>query len=349
MELVQLETSKLDKMQAAIDLQYIEESGDFAAKYFPVQVVYINRDTWHILNPHCYQAMKAARPTAAEMPCLLVSVAAEDEIGTAIALAGGIDGLLAGRPATQDANKKLFAYILRTFNNEDTRNKLFGLGPDADYWLDLIEFLQSPETDTTQPNKPQTIPAPIIPLGLEADFPVIDINKQATNADVQGIEWTVWGSQARTAAAAALHFYTEDKRFATIFDKPEIVTATGATIAVEPNYSANEITPLPIALADIWKKRQLNKMFQLAGIKTVVDLNVPRDLFSHALYGVPGGWTAYANKYYRHDTEHLTEAYELAKRHAGTDDLLYIVFGSEGVKPMCEANNWIFVNVAWRG
>lgn len=340
MELVNLSTEKLDAMKAVIDLEYIEGTGDFAAKYFPVQVVYINRQTMRIMNPHTYQAMKAVQPESTCYPCLLVDIPADDEIGAAIVVSGGVEGMLSAIPANADAEKRIVSYIEKTFATE--REQLFGLGPDADFWLDFLELQKTPAPTNEPITLPKTVTLDIPLTEIEADFPTLDINQQATKTDIQGLQWVSWGSQSRAAAADAYHFYVDDTRFS-------VLDAINCKVATEPNYSANELTPLTLFLADLHKRRTINLMFQHRDIKTLVDLNIPHNLMKYAFYGVPRGWTAYSNKYYKGDTGHLLDAYHMAQKHAGTDDILYIVFGSEGVKTMCIENNWTFVNVAWRG
>lgn len=351
MELVQLDRQKLDSLKAAIALMYVEETGAFAATYFPVQVVYINRDTWHILNPHTYEAMKAARPTDETFSCLLVSIPAEDEIGAAIALNGGIEGLLAAAPANQEASERLAKYCLSVYNSPQ-REKLFGLGADADYWLDFFDWLDGKDTPTpteTNSNAGARIGASF-PKHLQTavqydEFPTLDLALQASSNDIQAVQWSTWGGQARGAVAEAVHFYTDDERFTAVINDPAKVAASGARVAIEPNFSANEFTAAALGIADIWRKRKINYDFQQAGLKTIVDLNVPRNLLHMALCGVPRGWVSYANRAYAVDYDHLIEAYELAQAHAGQDDILYIVFGSEGVQALCQQYGWIFVNV----
>ena len=345
MELIQLDRQKLDNLNCAIELEYVEETGAFAATYFPAQVVTINRDTWHILNPHTYEAMKTARPDETQFYCLLVSIPADDEIGAAIALNGGINGLLAARPANDNANSELINYIMRTYQTD--RKKLFGLGADAPYWLDFIDW---------QTGKSEAAPEQITPQ-YEAvtiseellDFPELDLNLQASPNDINGLAWVAWGSQSRSRKAQAIHFYVDDSRFAAVANNPDSVAATGATIATECNYSMYEMSEPALAIGNIYRKRKINQSLQQSRLKTIVDLNVPRGLFFMALYGVPKGWAAYSNKYYEADSSHLLEAYRLAQQHAGRDDILYIVFGTEGAKLLCHDYGWVFVNVPWGG
>jgi hypothetical protein len=345
MELVQLDREKLDSLDCAIELEYVEETGAFAAQYFPVQVVYINRDTWHLMNPHTYEAMKTARPDAKQFDCLLVTIPAQDEIGAAIALNGGINGLLAARPANDNANRELINYIMRTYQLD--RKKLFGLGADAPYWLDFIDW----QTGKNEPAPEQVTPQYETVTVTHGNFsiPELDLAGQATKTDVQGLQWLAWGSQARSRKAQAIHFYVDDSRFAAVASNPDSVAATGATIATECNYSAYELTEPAIAIGNIYRKRKINQSLQQGGLKTIVDLNIPRNQFFMALYGVPKGWAAYSNKWYQPDESHLIEAYQLAQQHAGTDDILYIVFGTEGAQNICQEYGWNFVNVGYGG
>ena len=48
--------------------------------------------------------------------------------------------------------------------------------------------------------------------------------------------------------AGTYHFYTEDSRFATIWQKPDMLIAAGCVNAVEPNFSVYDQVPRAVAL-----------------------------------------------------------------------------------------------------
>lgn len=157
-----------------------------------------------------------------------------------------------------------------------------------------------------------------------------------------------WGRVSRhnTRMPGLWHFYTEDYRFSTVWKNPDMVVKTGCMAAIEPNYSTGTNFAKAEVLYNIWQKRWLAAYWQTHGIEIVVDLNVEDKFRDIALIGVPKGWRAYSIRLHEAEGYGLESvlAWEaLAKEHAGTDDILFMVFAtkSKGVEELCRSHGWI--------
>lgn len=118
---------------------------------------------------------------------------------------------------------------------------------------------------------------------------------------------------------------------------------TGATVAVEPNFSTHENQPGALFVYDLYRKRAMAQSWQEQGVKIVVDLNVARRYLPLALEGVPRGWRVYANRAYGDDLDHLHEAYAMAANHA-VKPVIYAVVGNLRVREICQQNGWHWID-----
>lgn len=157
-----------------------------------------------------------------------------------------------------------------------------------------------------------------------------------------------WGRVARhgTRMPGLWHFYTEDYRFSTVWKNPDMVVKTGCMACIEPNYSTGTNYAKAEVLYNIWQKRWLAAYWQTHGIEIVVDLNVENKFMDIALIGVPKGWRSYAIRLHEaegYGMESVLEWEALAKEHAGTDDILFMVFSTKqkGVEEICRERNWV--------
>lgn len=195
-----------------------------------------------------------------------------------------------------------------------------------------------------------------LPITAEAlGFPALDPALQATREDVErGLPWVRWGdwAQKRKYPGRCIHTYTDDWKIASLFAHPEYVPRTGAAVAVEPNYSTYPSQPLILGLEACYRKRVVARAWQDAGVRLLVDLNVAPGFRPYALVGVPAGWRAYATR--KHPDMPWSETmaeYELARRHAGTPGILFVVFGGnkEG-RRVCARYGWSWAQARppWR-
>jgi len=120
---------------------------------------------------------------------------------------------------------------------------------------------------------PEGVPDSLWPTDNEWGIPTLSIDRQADAFDLP-IE--TWGAKRRNLKVGTYHFYTEDKRFNTIWQKPDMVVAAGCVNAVEPNYSVYDQVPRAVALWATFRKRWLARYWQSRGIRIFVDLNVAR-------------------------------------------------------------------------
>jgi hypothetical protein len=133
-------------------------------------------------------------------------------------------------------------------------------------------------------------------------WPTLDPILQAQGAPAPVVRW---GSRARTSKVpgGTVHFYSDDYRFRALLapGKADMVPASGASTAVEPNWSTApppRMTRLE-ALLLIRRKRLLAVSWQRSGLRILVDLNVDPAWRDLALLGVPPGWRAYATRWQR--------------------------------------------------
>jgi len=188
---------------------------------------------------------------------------------------------------------------------------------------------------------PEGVPDSLWPTDNEWGIPTLSIDRQADAFDLP-IE--SWGAKRRNLKVGTYHFYTEDKRFNTIWQKPDMVVAAGCVNAVEPNYSVYDQVPRAVALWATFRKRWLARYWQSRGIRIFVDLNVARPYDDLNLLGVPKGWRSYATRGYESRLEMTAEELDIARAHAGAMDVLFMVYGgSAKVRDWCNANGAVWV------
>lgn len=197
----------------------------------------------------------------------------------------------------------------------------------ADFWADIP--------------MPEGVPDSLWPTDNEWGIPLLDIERQADAFDLP-IE--TWGAKGRNRKAGTYHFYTEDARFATIWQKPDMLIVAGCVNAVEPNFSVYDQVPRAVALWATFRKRWLARYWQSRGVRIFVDLNVARPYDDLNLLGVPRGWRSYATRGYESRLFMTDEELAIARAHAGTDSVLFLVYGgSAKVREWCNANGAVWV------
>lgn len=188
---------------------------------------------------------------------------------------------------------------------------------------------------------PEGVPDSLWPTDNEWGIPLLDITRQADAFDVP-IE--TWGAKRRNLKVGTYHFYTEDARFNTVWQKPDMVVSAGCVNAVEPNFSVYDQVPRAVALWATFRKRWLARYWQSRGIRIFVDLNVARPYDDLNLLGVPRGWRSYATRGYESRLDMTAEELAIARAHAGTDSVLFMVYGgSAKVRDWCNANGAVWV------
>lgn len=186
----------------------------------------------------------------------------------------------------------------------------------------------------------QDVPDTIFDSDNEYGIPTLDPRLQPEQLALPLVRW---GSVHRTNVhiSGTWHFYTDDYRFNTIWNRPQMVTATGAPCVIEPNVSTNYDDPRALVLWGIYRKRWIARYWQSCGLTIIVDLNVDPYQFDLALIGVPKGWRAYAIRARSYDPGFTLLAYTLATRHAQTTDILFVVYaGGDVHRQLCQQYHW---------
>lgn len=176
---------------------------------------------------------------------------------------------------------------------------------------------------------PFYVPDAIFPSDNDYGIPLLDVERQMDTVEMP-IE--SWGSRARRHGTGTIHFYTEDYRFRTVWERPEQVLNTGAHCVVEPNYSVYANYPEAVAIYRIYQKRWLARYWQHNGVKVAVDLNVHPDYYELNMIGVPDGWYSYATRGYTDRLEYIDIELEMAEKKAGNDVVFMVYGGGKAVR-----------------
>ena len=152
----------------------------------------------------------------------------------------------------------------------------------------------------------------------------------------------IWGSVGRKRHAGTVVLYTDDERFQALWSDPSVVLDSTPTVVIEPNYSTHEQMPDAVVLWHTYQKRWVARYLQSKGIATFVDLNVSAKP-SHRrinLLGVPREWRAFATRSHKNAAD-LDDDFRMAADHAGTEDLVFLVYGgSTAARDVCAARGW---------
>lgn len=180
------------------------------------------------------------------------------------------------------------------------------------------------------------------PSDNEWGIPTLRLEWQATEIIEPVIKW---GTQARSKIHQGMyHFYTDDYKFSGLVHDPDALISTQVKVVTEINASTHEDTPLALVLGELYLKRWMSAHWGSAGIKLFVDLNVEPRFDKWNLVGVPHGWRSYSIRSLENNEDHLIRANKLARKHAQTDDILFLVIGGrDRVAAFCKSNNWLHI------
>jgi len=188
------------------------------------------------------------------------------------------------------------------------------------------------------------------PYFSEAEFPTnnswgIPLLKEENQADSVDLPFTQWGSIGRDRTMLGTYsFYVDDYRFSALWRNPQKVVDSGCITAIEPNKTLTEENPLAYVIGAIFDKRWVARYWQENGIRIFVDMNVPSKFQKWNLMGVPSGWRAYSTHGHSGRIKELKEEYQFACNHAGTKDILWVVYGGgKEVRDFCEKKKWIHI------
>lgn len=186
------------------------------------------------------------------------------------------------------------------------------------------------------------VPDAIFPTDNDFGIPLLDANLQATAVVAPVQPWGAGAGARSRQNRGTWHFYTEDYRFDALWRDPSPVVKSGCTAVVEPNFSVYLEMPRVVALWHVYRKRWLARWWQAHGVRVFVDLNVAEPHYADNLLGVPQGWKAWATRGYAERLENTLAEYDLACQHAGTSDILFLVYGGgRAVKELCTRRGWV--------
>lgn len=161
----------------------------------------------------------------------------------------------------------------------------------------------------------------------DLEIPTLRLDKQPS---MVGKPFLAFGEQKRITQLygyGTIHFYVDDYRFQTVFNKPSQILASQPNSLVEPNYSLFCETPIAIATERIYKKRAIARYCQDHGIGVFVDLNVNHKFYKLNMLGVPKGYHSFCTRGYSERMEYLDFEYNIAKEWAEDNELLFVIFG----------------------
>lgn len=191
------------------------------------------------------------------------------------------------------------------------------------------------------------IPDCLFETDNDLEIPLLRLDRQPKVCE---IPFVCYGEQARSIdmnGHGTLHFYTEDYRYNTIYEKPQQIIAHNPSNIVEPNFSCYQDMPVAFALQAIYKKRWIARMMQEKGINVFVDLNVASKFYKLNLLGIPQGWTAFCTRGYSDRLHYLEFEYELARSIAAenADEILFVIYnGGDKCRQFAKEHRCIYVS-----
>ncbi|MDD3150966.1 MAG: DUF4417 domain-containing protein [Candidatus Gastranaerophilales bacterium] len=137
-----------------------------------------------------------------------------------------------------------------------------------------------------------------------------------------------WGEISRRQPMhGCWHFYIEDSKFANLVNDPLAPLYSNPAAIVEPNFSIGSQSPKAHVIWWTYWKRFIARKLQAKGVRVFVDLNVAEVYLDLNFVGVPEGYTAYATRGYNREIAYLGRLYQAACDHAGTEDIVFLVYG----------------------
>ncbi|MBR1803712.1 MAG: DUF4417 domain-containing protein [Muribaculaceae bacterium] len=194
-------------------------------------------------------------------------------------------------------------------------------------------------------NSLTAIPDVVFPCDNDLEIPTLDITMQAQLCE---IPFLAFGEQKRTydmGGNGTLHFYVDDYRFNSIYEKPEKILRHRPSSIVEPNFSTFNEMPISFGLQAIYKKRWGARMMQEKGLRVFVDLNVAQKYYALNMLGVPRGWGAYCTRGYSDRLSNLEFEFRLANEWAQGNKVVFVIYGG-GIecRHFAQRNGCIYIN-----
>jgi len=263
-----------------------------------------------------------------------------------------VDVRVASRKLDEREKQKLSVMLHKGATGEFDFDELANWGIEADLldWgfgavelgVDIDLAFPEDEEEEGEQDLAEYVPDAVWPTDNDWGVPLLDANLQARSLDAPFIGW---GSVARTKRMRGTwHFYTGDYRFEALWSDPAPVVNTRCVNVIEPNFSCYNEMPMAVGLWQIYRKRWLARWWQSFGIRVFVDLNVAPKFYDLNWLGVPEGWAAYGTRGYTERLDWTAKEYEMACEHAGTDSILFVVYGGgPQIEEACKANGWLWM------
>lgn len=191
------------------------------------------------------------------------------------------------------------------------------------------------------------IPDCLFQTDNDLEIPTLRLDRQPSVCE---IPFVCYGEQARTYEMnghGTLHFYTEDYRYNTIYDKPQQILQHHPANIVEPNFSCYQEMPIAFAMQAIYKKRWIARLMQEKGINVFVDLNVASKFYKLNMLGVPMGYKAFCTRGYSDRLHYLEIEWEMARSIAGenADEMVFVIYnGGDKCKQFAKEHRCIYVS-----
>lgn len=218
-----------------------------------------------------------------------------------------------------------------------------------------VEYQSIPLTASATTTVNESVSSGLHPVPTSTDltaFELPSLMAQAVDEVPSGDQWKKWGRWKRAGIAEAWHFYCTDSKFETLLRDPFKLINTGAEFAAEINVSSYGDDPLPVALAGLWRKRCISRIWQEQGVNVFIDLFVDGWTRELVLQGVPREHCCYATKFARTGLDGaplgldaLAADFALAAAHCNRPEkLAFAVYGGgKQIAEICEAHNWIWL------
>lgn len=190
------------------------------------------------------------------------------------------------------------------------------------------------------------IPDTLFPSSNDWEIPDLDDSMQAQEV---AIPMCKWGEQERTLdlrGNGTIHFYTDDYKFAALYERPEKLSNAHPRNIVEPNFSLFLDMAPAFGLQAIYKKRVIARMMQDRGIRVFVDLNVAQKFIKLNMIGVPRGWRSFATRGYSDRLGGLELEYRIAEASAsfaGRKPLFVVYGGGAKCKDFCKEVGAVYI------
>ena len=214
--------------------------------------------------------------------------------------------------------------------------KVNGPAREVDYEAEPVRPLPlgSQEPELHQPLPPVSkeelpkyhgIPSEAFPSDNEYGIPSLSLKFVPDSVPTPLVKWGE--ISRRQPMHGCWHFYVEDSKFANLVNDPLAPLYSNPAAIVEPNFSIGSQSPKAHVIWWTYWKRFIARKLQAKGVKVFVDLNVAEVYLDLNFVGVPDGYTAYATRGYTREIAYLGRLYQAACDHAGTEDIVFLVYG----------------------